>query len=229
MDKHDILRTIESQITQWDCYMGNRAIDHFRATLDHASVTRRPIDIAMIEPPCQDLAALARDCLVKFTGYSAEDFEDVSDCLHMRDISQDTTAPEYVKALLEVLASCLFILDLIENGPIDLIGETVIALTRELEALGRIIESRHSLEKDLLAKISAEKSIRAETKKGQEQRMRHARAQRAPRHDWKAVDELTAELVAGGKSERELAAIIHRRLGIPESSYRDWRRRKTTV
>lgn len=62
------------------------------------------------------------------------------------------------------------------------------------------------------------------------EQMGKARRHRQQKHDWDAVMRLEAELLAAGKSERDLAGIIETRLGVPKTTYREWRRsRKTTV
>lgn len=46
---------------------------------------------------------------------------------------------------------------------------------------------------------------------------------------WIKVERLEAELLASGKSERDLSSIIEKRLGIPKKTYRDWRRKRKTA
>ncbi|MDH4560459.1 hypothetical protein [Pseudomonas sp. BN411] len=46
---------------------------------------------------------------------------------------------------------------------------------------------------------------------------------------WIRVERLEAELLASGKSERDLSSIIEKRLGIPKKTYRDWRRKRKTA
>lgn len=59
-------------------------------------------------------------------------------------------------------------------------------------------------------------------------KMAKAREGRTPRHDWVAVAKTEVELEQAGRSSRDFAAIIEQRHGIPQTTYREWRRRKTT-
>lgn len=54
--------------------------------------------------------------------------------------------------------------------------------------------------------------------------------QRPNKHDWSKIASLERELLASGKDPRHLARIIEKRLGVPMTTYREWRRtRKTTT
>lgn len=59
--------------------------------------------------------------------------------------------------------------------------------------------------------------------------MSKAREGRAPKHNWLTVQTLECELLASGVSPRDLAAIIEKRLKVPATTYREWRRRKQTT
>lgn len=50
------------------------------------------------------------------------------------------------------------------------------------------------------------------------------------KHDWVKVANLERELLASDRNPRQLAQIIYKRLGVPMSTYREWRKtRKTTA
>lgn len=162
MKKRDLLPIIESQLSQWDCSISQEARNFFRDELLVAHRSGKPLDPKAIELPCQDITKMALACLVASTGYSAEDFETVSDCLHMRSsMAAHTAAPQYTEALLNVLACCLFIHGYIEDGSAELAANEVPELINRLEALERVVESRYWLEKDLHAAAKAEQEARA--------------------------------------------------------------------
>ena len=63
-------------------------------------------------------------------------------------------------------------------------------------------------------------------------RKRIKKAQSVPRptkHNWEKVAELVAELLASERSERQLSGIVKRRLGVPPSTFREWRRKTTAL
>ncbi|MDT4876358.1 hypothetical protein FQZ97_1117930 [compost metagenome] len=60
------------------------------------------------------------------------------------------------------------------------------------------------------------------------QKMAKARLGREARHDWDAVARTEQELRTAGRAQRDFAAIIQQRHGVPPTTYREWRRRKTT-
>jgi hypothetical protein len=228
--KPDLLQIIEAQISQWDCGISGRARDFLLNLIMASSQTGNPVDIAALQMPCQDITRMAKVCLAAFTNYHEDDFESVSDCLQMKSIiPKHTTSPQYVEALFDVLASSLFTTSHIEDGSADLASNEAGELARHLEALDQVIESRSCLERDMLVAAQAEKNARAETSSRHRKKMQVARAERTSNHDWAAVAKLEADLLAAGKPERNLAGIIEKRLGIPQNTYRDWRRRKTTV
>ena len=55
-----------------------------------------------------------------------------------------------------------------------------------------------------------------------------ARPARQPKHDWEKVERLEKLLLAAGKGQREFAGIIESKLGVPRSTYRDWKNKKTS-
>lgn len=59
-------------------------------------------------------------------------------------------------------------------------------------------------------------------------KMAWARKSRGAKHDWEAVAKTEQELYTAGRSQRDFAAIIQQRHGVPPTTYREWRRRKTT-
>lgn len=162
MDKPGLLPIIEAQITQWDCGLSERARDFLRDMLLTAQRTGNPPQLDALQMPCSDVASMARACLIAFTNYSEEDFETVSDCMHMRSsMARHTASPQYVEALLDVLASCLFIQDHIEDRCAELVANEIPELVQRLEALEREVASRYWLEKDLHAAVRAEHGLRA--------------------------------------------------------------------
>lgn len=176
MDKPGLLPIIESQISLWDCGLSERARDFFNDLLLTASRTGKPFDIGALDMPCEDIASMAIACLVAFTGYSEEDFETVSDCLHMRSsMARHTTSPRYVEALLDVLASCLFTQDHIEDGCAELAANEIPELVQRLEALEREVASRYWLEKDLHAAAKSERGRRAKVSASQREKAQKTR------------------------------------------------------
>lgn len=163
MDKPGLLPIIEAQITQWDCGLSERARDFFRDMLITAKRTGNPPQLNAMKMPCSDVASMARACLIAFTNYSEEDFETVSDCLHMRSgMARHTASPHYVEALLDVLASCLYAQEHIEDGCAELAANEIPELVQRLEALEREVASRYWLEKDLHAAAKTERGLRAD-------------------------------------------------------------------
>lgn len=230
MKKPDLLPIIEAQISQWDCGLSGRARDFLLNLIMAAGQTGAPLDIAALKMPCQDITRMTRTCLTAFTDYHEDDFESVSDCLQMKSIiPQQTTSPQYVEALLDVLAASLFTLSHIEDGNAELATNEASDLALHLRALDQVIESRSCLERDMLAIAQAEKNARAETASRHKKKMQVARAERTSSHDWAAVAKLEADLLEAGRSERNLAGIIESRLGIPQTTYREWRKRKPTA
>lgn len=60
------------------------------------------------------------------------------------------------------------------------------------------------------------------------EKMAKARENKGTKHDWDKVRKTEEELLAAGRSRRDFAAIIQQRHGVPPTTYREWRRRKTT-
>ncbi len=226
MEKPGLLPIIEAQITQWDCGLSERAREFLSGI---AGLIGRP-DLghpaATLEPPCKDLAAMALASLVQSTGYSEDYFETISDCLHMDSQVTGFHLPQYVSALLAVRASCLSVLNHLEDAALfDSQGHLACAAdeTRELidrlAVLEAVVESRHLVEKDLFQTVQSIKSESAS-------RMKKARENRPEKHDWAEVEKLERQLLDAGKVERDLAGIIHARTGIPPSTYRAWRKKR---
>jgi hypothetical protein len=227
MEKPGILPIVEAQITQWDCWASERAREFLSSVvglIGHPGQLNHPA--AMLELPCQDLAAMALESLTKATGYSVDYFETISDCLHMDSPVSGFHLPQYVSALLAVRASCLCVLNHLEDAALfDSLGHVACAVdeTRELierlAVLETVVEARHLVEKDLYRTVQAIKSESAS-------RMEKARANRPEKHNWLEVEKIERQLLAAGKSERDLAGIIHARTGIPPSTYRAWRKKR---
>lgn len=230
MSRPDLLPFIEEQISHWDCCAAIHAAEYLEEALTAAMVSRRPLDLESLAAPCRELAEMARAALVAVTGHDEGDFESVSDCLHMKGmLPMCAQAVDYGRALLEVLASCLFTLDSIEDELKDLVARGVRELLFGVEHLEQVVESRSWLDRVLLPAVDAEKAARSATEARHRQTMEKARAERVEKHDWEAVGRLEAELLASGKSARDLAGIIEKRLGVPKTTYREWRRsRKAT-
>lgn len=230
MSKPDLLLFIEEQISRWDCSTAVHASEYLEEALTTAMVSRIPLDLESLVAPCQELAVMARDALFAISSYDESDLESVSDCLHLKDmIPPYTVAPVYTKALLDLLASCLFTLDSIDDELEELVTRGIRELLLGVEHLEHVVESRSWLDRVLLPAIEAEKVERSATQARHRQTMEKARAGREEKHDWEAVGQLEAELLASGKSERDLAAIIEKRLGVPKTTYREWRRSKKTT
>ena len=176
MDKPGLLPIIESQVSQWDCGLSERARDFFNDLLLTASRTGKPLDIGALEMPCEDIASMAMACLVAFTGYSEEDFETVSDCLHMRSgMARHTASPQYVEAVLDVLACCLFTQNHIEDGNVELAANEMPVLTQRLEHLERVVESRFWHEKGLYTAVESEREVRAKVSENQREKAKKPR------------------------------------------------------
>ncbi|MGA3800670.1 hypothetical protein ACPCYX_23310 [Pseudomonas fluorescens] len=237
MIKPDMLPIIEAHLTQWDCGESEYMRGFLAGVILRAEIEREPIDVDLaFKMPCQELAGRALDCLVMTTGYSSDDFESLSDCQHMRFSRFGFHLPEYVCSLLDVRSSCLSVLGHIEdarqfdpNGHAECAVEEVRELIKRLESLERAVTARHSLQKNLRSLIKAEQIVRSETKQKHSQKMETARAERPVLYDWVAVAKAEAELLASGKSRRDLASIMEKRFGIPKTTYREWRRKQTTV
>lgn len=74
---------------------------------------------------------------------------------------------------------------------------------------------------DLLTSILIEKGA---------QRMAIARQGRRSKYDWEKIAKTRDKYLSEGKSDRDITNLIHRQFGVPESTYRDWRRKiKTTA
>jgi hypothetical protein len=227
IEKPGLLPIIEAQITQWDTWASERAREFLSGVVSLAGHTgQRPDTIAMLELPCQDLAAMALASLVKSTGYSEDYFETRSDCLHMSSPVSGFHLPGYVGALLAVRVSCLCLLDNLEDAALfdsSGHGECAIEEARELivrlSALEVVVEARRFVDKDLVRTVQAIKSESAS-------RMKKARENRPAMHDWDKVEKLERQLLEAGKSERDLAGIIHARLEVPKSTYRAWRKKR---
>ncbi|EJM64586.1 hypothetical protein PMI29_03022 [Pseudomonas sp. GM49] len=236
MIKPDMLPIIEAHLTQWDCGESEYTREFLAGVILRAEIERAPIDIDLaFELPCQELAGRALDCLVKTTGYSPDWFESLSDCQHMKFSSFGFHLPKYVCSLLDVRSSCLLVLGHIEearqfdpDSHAECAVEEVRELIKRLESLEMAVAERHFLQKDLHSTVEAEQAVRSEIAQKYRQKMETARAGRTALHDWAAVAKLEAELLATGKSRREFANIIERRLKIPKSTYREWRRKQTT-
>lgn len=176
MEKPGLLPIIEAQISQWDCWLSERARDFLRDLLLAAQRTGTPLQLDAMQRPCEDVASMARACLVASTGYSEEDFETVSDCMHMRSgMAPHTASPQYIEALLNVLASCLFTQGHIEDGCAELAADEVPELIQRLEALERVVESRYWFEKDLHAAAKAERGRRAKVSASQREKAQKTR------------------------------------------------------
>lgn len=227
MEKPGLLPIIQAQITQWDCWASERAREFFGGVV---ALMDRPEQLsqaaAMLELPCQDLAAMALESLVKATSYSEDYFETISDCLHMDSPVSGFHLPQYVSALLAVRACCLSVLNHLEDAALfDSQGHFACAadeareLIDRLTALEDVVEARHLVEKDLFRTVQSIKSESAS-------RMKKARENRPEKHDWAEVEKLERQLLESGKSERDLAGIIHARTGIAPSTYRAWRKKR---
>ena len=230
MSRPDLLPLIEEQISRWDCYTAAHAAEYLDGALSAAMVSRCPLDFETLVTPCQELASMAKAALVAVTGHDESDFESVSDCQHMKGmLPMCTQAADYARALIEVLASCLFTLDSIEDEIEDLVDRGIRELISGLEHLEHVVESRAWLDRTLLSAVDAEKAARNAIEARHRQMMEKARSERSGKHNWEAVERLEAVLLASGKSPRSLAAIIEKRLKVPKTTYREWRRsRKTT-
>lgn len=233
MDKPNLLPIIEAQITQWDCWASERARAFLADVLRHTEASQ-PVDIDLaFELPCQDLAAMALESLVKATGYSADDFESISDCQHMKFSPSGFQLREYVNALLDVRSSCLMVLGHIEDAKeLDREGHTECAIAEVRELIERLsvleaaVESRHWIEEDLCRVVKSTKAEQEENRTKNQQKMQKARANKTSRHDWNAVRVLEAKLLATGKADHDLASIIQARLHVPPSTYRAWRKKR---
>ncbi|MDR7025320.1 hypothetical protein [Pseudomonas peli] len=227
MEKPGLLPIIEAQITQWDTWASERAREFIGSVVDLADRTDlRPDTITMLELPCQDLAAMALESLVKATGYSEDYFETRSDCLHMGSPVSGFHLPQYAGALLDVRVSCLSVLDHLEDAALfDSSGHGACAieeareLIARLSALESVVEARRFADKDLMLRVQTIKSESAS-------RMKKARENRPATHDWAEVERLERQLLGAGKSSRDLAGIIQARTGIPASTYRAWRKKR---
>jgi hypothetical protein len=176
MEKPGLLPIIEAQTTQWDRAFSERARNFLLDLLITARRTGKPLDIGAMQMPCEDVANMALACLVEFTGYSEEDFETVSDCLHMSSgMARHTASPQYVEALLDVLASCLFTKSHIDDGSAELAANEVPVLAQRLEALEWVVGSRHWHEKTLYAAANSEREARAKVSSRQSEKAQKSR------------------------------------------------------
>ncbi|AOE87948.1 hypothetical protein THL1_5401 [Pseudomonas sp. TCU-HL1] len=176
---------------------------------------------------------MALDGLVKTTGYSADDFESLSDCQHMKFSPSGFPLREYVNALLDVRSSCLMVLGHIEDArEFDREGHTECAtaevgeLIVRLRSLETVVESRHWIDQDLWRVLKSAKAEQEEARTKNQKKMQKARAGKTGKHNWNAVMALEAKLLATGKADRDLASIIQARLEIPPSTYRAWRKKR---
>lgn len=227
MEKPGLLPIVEAQITQWDCWASERAREFLSGVvglIGQSGQSNYPT--AMLELPCRDLAAMALDSLTKATGYSEDYFETRSDCLHMNSPVSGFHLPQYVAALLEVRVSCLCVLDHLEDaaqfdsqGHVACAVDEACELIDRLTALEDVVEARRFVDKNLFRTVRAIKSKSAS-------RMKNARENRPEKHNWLEVEKLERQLIDSGKSERDLAGIIHARTGIPVSTYRAWRKKR---
>lgn len=211
MSKHPpLLQVVRAQITPWDALLADLALEVLETEPDESAIAEQ----------CARLAQHSLECLLTFTGYSIHDFDSVSDCLHARTggVPEATSCPPYVVALLHIRAGALAVAEQIEDD-VPVSPKLVAELVADLGQMEAVLASRDYLNSELAALIAAEQSARAE-------KMAIARA--APRDDvypWETVARLIVELRAAGKTERELAGIVEKRLGVPARRFREWRKK----
>lgn len=207
-----LLQVVRAQITPWDALLADEALSVLQTTPDEGQIAEQ----------CAHLACHTLECLLTFTGYSIHDFDSASDCHHARTggVPETTSCPPYVAALLQIRAGALAVAEQIEDE-IPLSPGLVAELVGDLERMEAVLASREYLNSELAAVVAQERSARAET-------MATAREARPETHPWEAVEKLVEELLAAGKDERSLAGIVENRLGIPQRTFRRWRRKTAT-
>lgn len=206
-----LLQVVRAQITPWDALLADEALSVLQTTPDEGEIAEQ----------CAHLACHTLECLLTFTGYSIHDFDSASDCHHARTggVPEMTSCPPYVVALLQIRAGALAVAEQIEDE-IPVSAGLVAELVGDLERMEAVLASRDYLNSELAAIVAQERSARAET-------MATAREGREER-DWSPVQRLVEELLAAGKDERSLAGIVEQRLGIPQRTFRRWRRKTAT-
>lgn len=229
MKKPSLLPLVESQISLWDAGLGERVIELVDDVFLTAETIKRPVEIERFRMPAEDMAEMAVSSLVPVTGYSADYFECVSDCLHMKSAASNTPSKDYVEKLLDVRASALALLqnlddavDLPKSGYADCAANEARELVIRIGSLNAVIESRRGLESDLHRAVK-------QTRRANQAKMEKARSERQPKYDWEAVAKMVSDLRAAGHSERDLSGLIQKRLGVPPSRYREWRKKQTPV
>lgn len=229
MSQRDLLDLVAAQVSPWDSNLAGRSIlamEGLAERLVRSELSHRTVEA--VGAVCTELADMARHCLVLSTGFEPEDFETISDCLHAKDSLPPTSQGEsYSRVLIDVLSSCLFVRQCLEDGDGPSPAEAY-TLVAHIERLEVILESREVVEAELQELVEGEREVRQAKIARHQATMQKARDGRAPRHDWAAVAKTERELEQAGRSQRDFAAIIEQRHGIPPTTYREWRRRKAT-
>ncbi|WP_145153023.1 hypothetical protein [Pseudomonas oryzihabitans] len=206
------LQVVRAQITPWDALLADLALEVLETDPEESAIAEQ----------CARLAQHSLECLLTFTGYSIHDFESTSDCYHARTsgVPETTSCPPYVASLLEIRAGALAVAEQIEDD-VPVSQKLVAELANDLKRMETVLSSREYLNSDLAAVVALERAARAD-------RMATARDARPEAHPWETVERLVEELLAAGKDERSLAGIVHQRLGIPQRTFRRWRKKAAT-
>jgi len=206
------LQVVRAQIIPWDALLAELALEVLEIDPDENAIAEQ----------CARLAQHSLECLLTFTGYSIHDFDSTSDCHHARTggVPGTTSCPPYVEALLQIRAGALAVAEQIEDD-LPVSPKLVAELTNDLKRMETILTSREYLNSELAAVVALESAARAD-------KMAIARGARPETHPWETVEKLVEELLAAGKDERSLAGIVHQRLGIPQRTFRRWRKKAAT-
>lgn len=151
--------------TAWDCCLSENAQEFFKDQLDCAKLTSQPFDPMQLVLPLQDLAEMARQSLLVLTdgACTASDFESVSDCGHMAaHLPVMTGSPIYATGILNVLSTCLHILNEIDSfnnshsdmeGMRDVISNRIEEIFAPLQQVDQITEERWGPERETVKLI----------------------------------------------------------------------------
>lgn len=207
-----MLQVVESFITPWDALLADIALDVLETNPDEGEIAEQ----------CAHLARHTLECLVSFVKeVNAADFESVSDCIHAKNGGlPKEDCPAYIDALLDIRAGALSVVEQIEDD-IPVSPKRVADLVNDLKRMEAFLASREYLNSKLAALVAQERAARS-------RKMATAREARPETHPWEAVEKLVDELLAAGKDERSLAGIVEKRLGIPQRTFRRWRRKTAT-